>query len=255
MAQQPVSISFQSLEHGLVEKLLASDGHVYIRSVPDDFDHVSFLARFGNLIPQYDGNLIWSIKPDLRFDNVYSSLNTQPLYPHTECYEFPSTPPRYLALWCLTPAEAGGETTLADGYTFIRSLDPALQLAATHRLYDFTSTTGLRESNLGLSARHPIFETRRAGPPILRFSHQCMRSVEVDGAIDRIKRSALDFFEEMHVAVNIEKNGILLWDNYRMLHSRTGFEDRKRHLRRVWLAESAGDAASANLSLAAPLIR
>jgi alpha-ketoglutarate-dependent taurine dioxygenase len=45
------------------------------------------------------------------------------------------------------------------------------------------------------------------------------------------------FFETNKTAIKIERGGLLVWDNWRMLHARNGFTDPRRHLRRVLLAD------------------
>ena len=45
------------------------------------------------------------------------------------------------------------------------------------------------------------------------------------------------FFNENRLAIDIAPNAVLLWDNYRVLHARTGYTNPRRHLRRVWISE------------------
>lgn len=220
-----------------LQALLDANGYAYVDHVPDDFDHVEFLSRLGPLMPQYDGELIWSIQAQERFDNLYHSLNTKPLLPHTECYEFPTVPPKYLALWCLVPAsDGGGQTTLADMYAFMDSLDPADRQLLSTKLFRFCSSDGVKDMDLGRVADEPFFLERPGQRPIVRFSRN-----NVDPAGDErlpvLQDLAVEFFDREHVAVDFESGAFLIWDNHRMTHSRTGYTDRRRHLRRVWLGE------------------
>jgi alpha-ketoglutarate-dependent taurine dioxygenase len=239
MIRHVSSLTFAEYDFGRYKQLLKDNGYVYMHDIPDGFDHVKFLEQFGPLMPQYDGELIWSIKADPRFDDLYHSLNTKPLMPHTECYEYPAVPPRYLALWCVTPAaDEGGATTLADGYAFFEQYSPEVRLALQNRRYDFFSSAGIKDMELGRTGNHPLVECREGRPPIVRFSYNNVRQVG-DPLLDDVREGMLRHFDATHVAIHIEKNGLLHWDNHRVLHSRTGFDDRNRHLRRVWLAEPA----------------
>lgn len=243
-AQQPLS----RLRHGgaldfdEVKSSLSTHGYVYLDDVPEGFDHQAFLARLGPLMPQYDGELVWSIKAQKRFDDLYHSLNTKPLMPHTECYEFAGTPPKYLALWCLVPAaDGGGQTTLADMYAFFGALSDAEQEQVRSRAYPFVSSAGVQDMELGRTAAHPLREEREGRLPIVRFSYNCVVHDEDPFLLD-LRERAVRFFDREHVAIDFEENALLIWDNHRMVHSRTGYSDRNRHLRRVWLEEVAQPA-------------
>ncbi len=217
--------------------LLQQNGYVNFVDLPDDFPHLDFVQRFGALVPQYDGQFVWSVKAEPGFENVYHSLNTKPLLPHTECYEFESRPPRYIALWCVTaPSCEGGQTILADSYAFLSSLKQAEREPLFSLVCKFSSTPGLQQSNLGSVAYHPICErSEKTEKIIFRYSFSCLD----DGGnqfIADIRQRVLDFFEKTSVAISYKKNSLVIWDNWRLLHARTGFKDSSRHLKRVWLS-------------------
>jgi hypothetical protein len=84
-------------------------GYVYLTGISDGFDHVMEMRHFGEPVLQYNGALIRDVKPAPDIGNdVYSASNTRELTPHTESYEFEGLPPRYVALWCVRPAEGPG---------------------------------------------------------------------------------------------------------------------------------------------------
>lgn len=225
------------LDLGELDGALRRDGYAYIDEIPDGFDHAGFIERLGELMPQYDGQLIWSIKADERFDDVYHSLNSKALMPHTECYEYAEVSPRYLALWCITKAsDDGGQTTLADMYAFFETLSAEQRRIATEREVRFVSTAGVQDMNLGRIASHPLLELRPGRPPVARFSYNCIDHQD-DPFLLEFREAALRFFEDHQLAVDIERNSLLVWDNHRMMHGRTAYTDRNRHLRRVWIAE------------------
>jgi alpha-ketoglutarate-dependent taurine dioxygenase len=213
--------------------LLDRHGYVYMDEVPGDFDHVSFCEKFGPLTPQYNGDLVFSVLADERYDHLNHPLTTHAMLPHTDGYEFEGEPPRYLALWCLVPpSDGGGKTTLGDLYAFVKTLGDEERRELASRRYRFVS--GIEETEVDRSAMYPVLEERGERPPIVRFSYDF---VEHDEFLAEINERMLSYFDRNHVAVAYEPNALLLWDNHRMVHGRTGFLDRERHLRRVWLRE------------------
>jgi alpha-ketoglutarate-dependent taurine dioxygenase len=232
------SLAWRDYTEERFRALLSRWGYLHLHDLPEDFDHLTFLQRYGDLMPQYDGALVWSIQAQRRFDDLYHSLNTRPLNPHTECYEFEGVPPKYLALWCLKPAEdGGGQTTLADMYGFLGTLTDAERERLASRAYRYVSSAGVQDMELGVTALHSMVEYRPALPSIVRFSYNCVEHEDDPFLLD-IRERVLAWFERTHVAVDYARGDILIWDNHRTVHSRTGYTDRGRHLRRVWLAES-----------------
>jgi alpha-ketoglutarate-dependent taurine dioxygenase len=220
----------------LVRQLLAEDGYAYVTGVPDGFDYLSQLRRLGEPVRQYHGVLIREIRPEPDIsDDVYSASNTQELTPHTESYEFEGLPPRYVALWCVQPAQSpGGETTLADGYRFLRQFSSDDQTAMRTRVYEWRSSPSLASQGVQMRALHPILESDASGLVMRYSSHDIVR-VD-DGLLPRYVDGGQQFFETSKLAVRIERNALLIWDNWRMMHARNGFTDRSRHLRRVLIA-------------------
>jgi len=213
---------------------LVRDGYLYV-DLPEGADHVAFAQRFGALMPQYDGKEIWSIKADPKFDNHYHSLNTKKLNPHTECYEYAGTPPRYLALWCIETASCGGgQTTLADAYAFVAGLPENEREYVRSKKFRYVSSSGIQASGLGKVAEHHMYDEHSEERPIVRFSFNCMDR-EGDPLMEDIATRCVKFFDDTHVSIHWRKNAFLIWDNYRMMHSRTSYEDRTRELGRVWL--------------------
>jgi hypothetical protein len=85
-----------------------------------------------------------------------------------------------------------------------------------------------------MSARHPILESH-AGRLVMRYSNQDIVRVD-DGLLPRYIDGGRQFFEAGKLPIRIARNAVLIWDNWRMMHARSGFSDRGRHLRRVLLA-------------------
>jgi alpha-ketoglutarate-dependent taurine dioxygenase len=216
-----------------VRRHLGQSGLVYVDGVPDGFDHVGFLRQLGRFMPQYDGREVWDLVAEPDMDDVYHSRNRQALVPHTEAYEYPGLPPRYLALWCLRPADGpGGETTLADGWQWLASLDESVLQALRVRRYRWRSSEGLARRGVRIESEHPVLASV-GDQTLLRYSYN---NVDADDVLRGVLESGKAFFDREHRAVRIARNALLVWDNWRMLHSRTAFDDPRRHLRRVLVA-------------------
>ena len=211
------------------KEILKHQGYIYIADLPDNFNYLHLVQQFGQPTPQYNGQLVYSIKPDPQFANSYHALNNQPLLPHTECFEFQGPPPRYLGLWCIKAAEDGaGQTTLADAYTFISSLTTEERHKLASSICQF--------SYAGQATEHPIYDLSvDSEAPILRCSFRFLDAMH-DPFITDIRQRLWEFFEQTHISIFYKKNSIVIWDNWRMLHARSAFEDQSRHLERVWLS-------------------
>src|SRR5690242_1772939 len=86
-----------------IHAALGEHGHAHLTGLPGGFDHAHALRAFGPPVPQYQGELVRDIRPQPGLDDTVSALNTGKVWPHTEWYEFPGLPPRYVALWCVQP--------------------------------------------------------------------------------------------------------------------------------------------------------
>lgn len=212
--------------------LLGDNGYVYVHGVPEQYDYPQLLATFGQFVPQYDGTLVWDLKPEPDMDHVYHSKNTRALLPHTEAYEFPGDPPRWLALWCIKQAQGeGGETTLADGHRFLERFTQQQLAELRQRSYNWHSTEGLAAKGIYLESVHPILDISE-GRTIIRYSYNNVDTTG-DGVLENYLEEGKKYFDSEHLAITIETNCLLLWDNWRMIHSRNAFTDRSRHLKRV----------------------
>jgi alpha-ketoglutarate-dependent taurine dioxygenase len=238
------------------DSLMRQNGYVYMSNVPAQFDPVAFCRTLGDFVPQYTGVLVGDVVPEPGMDDVYHSGNTRALLPHTEGYDFHGLPPRYMALWCVAPVHgAGGETTLADGYRWVEELDEAHRRAMRERVHRWKTTDGVLRMGLHFGGVHPILEDHQQGL-IVRFSYNNLLH-DGDRTTVEVLESGRSFFERTHVAVDYERDAMLVWDNWRMLHSRNAFTDRGRHLKRIQIAaartpgsEAAGPAPARALASA-----
>lgn len=227
-------MKFSQEEIAKFKKELHVNGFLKVKGVGNENDYLQLANEFGNFLPQYDGQEVWSIKADPKFDDHYHSLNTKKLSPHTECYEFTGLPPKYLALWCLkAPDCGGGKTTLMDARKYIYSLPDQVVAHLKANEFEFSSSSGIQESSLGRVAKHTLI-SEHEGEEIIRFSANCINT-ESNKMVDIVIKEFVEEFESNHIALDWDDGDFLIWDNRRVVHSRTEYKDRTRELRRVWL--------------------
>jgi alpha-ketoglutarate-dependent taurine dioxygenase len=217
------------------DELMAEHGYVSVCNAHKAFDPVAFCRRLGPFVPNYNGAIVSDVRPEPGMDDVYHAGNAQGLVPHTEGYDFTVLPPRYVALWCVTPCTGdGGETTLADAYKFFSTLSDEETAKLKDRVFEWKAADGLVRLGFDLHTSHPVLEDTDHGL-IVRFT--CINMVHHDDvAALSLQERVASFFAEHHVAMNYERGDMLIWDNWRTLHSRNPFTDRGRHLRRIQIA-------------------
>jgi len=233
-----IGSSFTYEHISAIRRFLQTTGYVYLRGMNDDFDHFSEAHRLGEYVAQYNGRLIRDVKPDPDMaDTAVSANNMKALTPHTESFEFEGLPPRYVVLWCVTAAAGpGGETTLADAYEFLKEFSESDIALMYRRIYEWRSPASLSLQGIRISARHPILEQRSEGL-LIRYSSREMYPVDraEDNLCARYVQGGVRFFDRTRVEIRIEVHAMLIWDNWRMIHSRNAFTDPRRHLRRILL--------------------
>jgi len=217
------------------DQLMNEHGYVVLCNVPDRFDYVRFCRDLSTFVPNYTGAVVGDVRPEPGMDDVYHSGNTRPLTPHSEGYDFLGTPPHYIALWCVTPAGGeGGETTICDTSPWVKSLTADQRRHYLETPYRWKTTEGVQRMGLDLKTEHPILE-ERGDDMIVRFScNNLIRDDDDPAAL--LQKDWHARFDNEHVAVHYQKNDMLVWNNWRLLHARNAFSDRSRHLRRIQLA-------------------
>ncbi|WP_261641281.1 TauD/TfdA family dioxygenase [Erwinia mallotivora] len=224
-------------EKKALKNALISTGYVYINDIRTEDEFLSVVQDVGKIVPQYDNQLVWSIKAEKRFENTYHSKNNKELMPHTECYEYNSLPPRYLALWCKEPGNEG------EGFTWLSNLMPFFDMIPAGKKKEleniplrYFSTAGLQEENIGKEAWHPFLSYAPDGTPLVRFSYTCMDYSALADFSD-LRDELMTFINANAIKIAWKKNALLIWNNFRLVHSRSGYSNYNRELRRVWLVE------------------
>jgi alpha-ketoglutarate-dependent taurine dioxygenase len=221
--------------------LLTRHGYVHVTDVPDEFDHEKFLTGFGEPFPGPFGRIVDDIVPEPGMDDVYYAGNRGGLLPHTEGYECAGLPPRYLALWCVTPPAAGesGETTLYDAAPLLAELPPEVRTGLADKRYQWHASAGLIRLGRTRNVTHTVLDAVD-GRTVLRLSCNNMEiPTDDDPAHDFLTEVQRRFAAEC-VSIDHRRNDFVHWDNWRVLHSRNAFTGNTRHLRRMQLSHVPG---------------
>ncbi|MEM7464055.1 MAG: TauD/TfdA family dioxygenase [Pseudomonadota bacterium] len=161
----------------------------------------------------------------------YANANFEDLGLHTDG-SFEDDPPVFMMIYCETPAEDGGDSTLASGdvlYTHLHQNNPeyldALCKPAAFKI-SRDDRTASRSVFLAIGDRYRL--AYRSGSDV---------RLEVDPgaaeAFEYVRNWLLD--PENYFVFKLRPGEILIFDNTRMLHGRTGFSpDAHRSLYGLW---------------------
>jgi len=230
---------------------LNTQGWTLLEDVDSAADAESALLNFGALLPQFDGEIRYDVKNRPDKSQFQWSGSMHRITPHTE-HPARETPPKYLALYCVNPSKNGdGHTVVYDGYDFLNSLPPDLKAYATTKAVEFAVRTD-PEGQPTESFNSPLLTLGLVSNPILRFSYNMLwygviypradllsnknyKPEHCSEELAEICKYCIEYCENNMKRVLIPKNGLLVWDNRRMLHSREQFTDPDRHLIRYFI--------------------
>lgn len=175
---------------------------------------------------------------DLKPDEKFSLGNTfHPVAPHTD-EAYLHTPTGILVLYCISPANDGGETILVDGFNIANKLkhknpddfellnkQPQTfhRVVPEHGVYQSTRAKVLvtDEDDNVLGVR---FHTRTMAP--MDVSTEKLKAVHLANAA--MSRLMLDPTNQARLKLGARE--AVIFDNHRVMHSRTGFSDPARFL-------------------------
>jgi len=213
---------------------------------------LELLADIGSPVPQYGGSLLHEVRRTPGHESLAYTGSTNRIGPHTEA-PVHDPPPRYVALYCHRQDRLGtGHTLLANALPFLRALSAEqVAVAREHRFEFVHRSTGPEDPEGGC---FPLLSTEAGGRVILRFSHNLVFLGDIDGRLDGSGRALelppgsamlveqlVAFFSTALIEVLIPDDGVLVWDNHIVLHSRRAYLDPDRHLTRLWLADAPDD--------------
>lgn len=218
-------------------KKLKSQGYLLL-NVEDNF--WALLAKEitkGKFLTQDYGEWCYDVKATPEFSHLADSKSSNLIQWHTD-NPHERKPTKYLALSCVCPAMEGGSTLLSDTKLLLeKHLEQTEIKALSTRSYQWM------DKSLKNTINRPVL-SHVMSKPIWRFSQNILLkgnpSPEIDSEIiadqytqnlcDKIQRS----LDKDHISIQLQKNDLLIFNNRRMLHSRTAFNG-SRHLKRLWL--------------------
>lgn len=185
----------------------------------------TLLEPLGTLIPQYGGKRFWEVKASHPGEGT--SIGDQAISLHTELVEFPK-PPEYIALYCIKAAPQGGDLILFDSARFIRQLSASekSRLSQCEMTFAVEDTIGDQYGSLEFNA--PIL-SQSNDRWILRFDQDFIDE-ETDPHIRSFQRRLAYVAKQEQVSLRQKEHSLLIWENGRVLHGRTGFDSSERLL-------------------------
>ncbi|MCK7623753.1 TauD/TfdA family dioxygenase [Streptomyces sp. RS10V-4] len=229
---------------------LGAEGYAVVAGPLTSGEVTAVLAELGDLVPQTTGELAYDIRAHAGFAHVRDTRSPHALRPHTEA-PGQDVPPRYLALHCRVQATCGGgQTLLADAPRFLATLDEDLhRLAHSHPVH----WPSYQEHPGATGVRKPVVDRTAAGT-VIRMSSTLLATGAYSEALDEpggaapplgpgglaLARRTVDFMGTHGTSVLLPEDALLIWDNHRMFHARTGFSDTRRRLTRYWIADRTG---------------
>ncbi len=211
-------------------------GWIVLEDVSREQDLIEkLLGRLGELQPQYGGIRFWDVVP--RKPGEHTSIGDQKIDLHTELAEYPQ-PPDYVALYCVKQAKRGGALHLLDVQPLLESLTPTEVSDLLETEMTIMCEPSIAEEYGDISISAPILSRVRDHLSV-RFdstfidsgSPKCVRDFR-----DRVMALAAE-----HTVRFVQSGGALvIWDNLRVLHGRSRFNDPDRHLWRCCVAAKRG---------------
>ena len=216
-------------------------GYVVVPDVGNQTAAEEIVRSVGELIPQYNGHLTHEVTYRPGNDHRSYSQSANTILAHTEAPGWHPSP-AYLALFCHRQARCGGgHTDLLDVRRLVAALDAdELALMAEADLHFPGPDGGVHSAMLSTDA---------AGDTVARFSYNLLTTSDYDPALGadvdhrrlplgeaglRLAHRVSDLFLQLRTSVLIPDGALLIWDNQRMLHARSEYADRSRHLTRFW---------------------
>jgi gamma-butyrobetaine dioxygenase len=224
-----------------LSRLLAT-GFMLLRGVPPRAGAVLAVADSFGYVRETNYGRLFDVRVERNAANL--AFTSRPIGPHTDNpYRDPA--PTVQLLHCLVNAADGGESGLLDGYTAAATLR-AEYPAAFHCLTTTPVTFRYADAGAELSATRPIIGLTATGliSEIRYNSRSLQPPVPASGASEATAAAQLTEFyrayrtfamillrPELTLRFSLEPGDCLVFDNTRLMHSRTGFTATgQRHL-------------------------
>lgn len=248
MSRSEITTASACADLAQARQMLTRQGWVILAPGLIDATPQRTVEHFGHILPQYDGSLRWEVTPKAGFESLPYSQSSQGIGAHTEAPTL-QPPPRYLVLHCQRQARCGGgHTLLADGIDFCERHIGMAQSTRQELVFIAPPIPGSSNRQM---VKAPLLSLMD-GEPLFRFSDNQFRYGNVnpsaqdlraaqdapphDPSLVRLADLAERFFAEEALPLLIPDGAMLIWNNHRLMHARSQFQDQARHLTRYWLA-------------------
>lgn len=229
---------------GVDRRRLDQWGYVVVHDVGNLAAAEELVTSVGDLIPQYNGRLTHEVTYRPGNDSRAYSQSANTILAHTEAPGWHPSP-AYLALFCHRQARCGGgHTDLLDAGRLVGALSAdELALMSDAELFFPGPDGGVRTTMLSPDG---------TGRTVARFSYNLLTTSDYDPTLGadvdhfrlplgeagrRLAHRVSELFHELRTSVLIPEGALLIWDNQRMLHARSEYSDRSRHLTRFWCSD------------------
>jgi alpha-ketoglutarate-dependent taurine dioxygenase len=236
---------------------LSEQGYAIISNVPNKLVSREVLAYFGTLMPQYNQELEYDVKSTIGYEKYQYTKSKNYISPHTEAPDL-LVPPHYLALYCIKQAQCGGgETQIYDGHLLMQALSSKTREYFENVPVKFVGGN-VTPGDVQRNHYYGMCYQKNIDFPILRFSYNYFNFNNVHGFVEDspeamqaeqenqdqqkklVSKEILTLFMQNAISILIPEQAILIWNNHRMLHARSKYQDVQRHLVRYWLKKKGG---------------
>jgi gamma-butyrobetaine dioxygenase len=241
---------------------LLSTGFLLLRGVPPEPGAVLDVVATLGYVRETNYGRLFDVRVEATAANLaYTGL---PIGPHTD-NPYRDPVPTLQLLHCLANAAEGGESGLLDGFraaALLRSEDPAAFACLTESPVTFCysdATAELRATRpmIGVNSRDRVRE--------IRYNSRSMQPMRPrnESAADQAAREMHEFYlayrafaaillrPELTLRFNLAPGDCVVFDNTRILHSRTGFSaSGHRHLQGCYADIDGAESTVAVLSRA-----
>ena len=203
---------------------MAELGFALVRGVPAESGRVEDVVRTFGAIRETNYGRIFDVSVSVDATNLADTA--RPLSAHTDNpYRDPA--PTLQLLHCLETAVDGGNTILVDGFAAVDRLgdDAVARLARTPIRFAY------RDASADLQADVPVVSLGVEGEVVGLHLNNRSKGIPVGdasevGAWYAAYLALLDAVRspELELAIRLEPGDVLVFDNARVLHGRTGFE-------------------------------
>jgi alpha-ketoglutarate-dependent taurine dioxygenase len=182
-------------------------------------------------------DLVSEVRPRADLPAEYQHINVQsvagvaPL--HTD-RSFAADAERWFSLWCVRPANDGGDSVLIDGWQVLNdaAVTPGLRIDLEKQA--FPLWIGNSATQIPLLTTHATHTQLRWHSRLLRMGLEAegsTTSAPIRTSFERL--ASLVEAPERHLVSRLRRNEAVIIDNHRILHGRTHFNDPDRFLLRV----------------------